>query len=295
MAIDMRPYQTTRRVSVKPSRKSAKTISAPVINADIAVIKPKRKQYKVSKAVMQYVRAAIARSTETKEAQPVTADDVAILPYGQQTAHTFTTLNLNQIFQGIPNGTLNGQRIGNEIKAKRLTFKGFINWDSSRINQTDYTHIPLYVKMFVFRRKTDLDNPATYSGVLGVGEDDLLMNGSSPIPPANKLSDFNKPFNTEVYKIYKSKTFKLGPAAVGDTPQSSGQWNNDFKFSQRFNIDLSKHINKVKYQDGNVAFQTNTAFYVGFLVAFANNSPIGPLNKPPVEIHYTVNMSYEDA
>lgn len=294
MAIDLRPYQA--RVERRAARAAAKVVaSSTSAPAAIAVIRPKRKRMNVPSNIKQYVKSQIASSSETKEAQPVTADDVAILPYGQQTPHTFTTLNLNQIFQGIPNGTLNGQRIGNEIKARRLTFKGFINWDSSRIAQEDYTHIPLYVKMFVFRRKTDLDNPATYSGLLGVGEDDILMNGSTPAPPTNKLSDFNKPFNTEVYKIYKVRTFKLGPAAVGNTPTTSGQWNNDFKFSQRFSIDLSKHINKIKYQDGNVAFQTNVAFYVGFLVAFANNSPIGPLNKPPVEIHYTVNMNYEDA
>lgn len=249
---------------------------------------------KVSQPVKDYVNKMIATKQENKEAMPVIANDVDILPYGQQTTHSFTTLNLNQIFQGISQGTLNGQRIGDAIHAKKLRFSGFINWDSSKLEQNMYRHLPMYVKMFVFRRKDSLDSPATYSGIMGVGENDILMNGPSATSPINKLSDFNKPFNKDVYKIYKTKIFKLGPAAVGDTPNSSGQWNNDFKFSQRFDIDLSKHVNNITYAEGQ-NYQTNCAFYVGFLVSFGNNSNIDASAKPPVEIHYTVNLTYEDA
>lgn len=269
MTIDLRPWQ---------ERKSKKSAA----------------KAKVPEKIKQYVKYEIERTSEDKEATPLTADDVAILPYGLQTTHTFTTLNLNQIFQGITQGSLNGQRLGDEIRVKKLTFKGFINWDSSRINNSSYLHIPLYVKMFVFRRRDTLDNPAQYAGLTGTGENTILMNGPTATNPFNKLSDFNKPFNTNVYKIYATRTFKLGPAAVGDTPQSSGQYNNDFSFSERFSINLSKHVGKIKYSDGQV-YQQNAAFYVGFLVAFANNHPIDVQDQPPVEIHYTTNMTYEDA
>lgn len=254
----------------------------------------KKSKAQVPETVKTYVNKMIASKQENKQALPVIANDVDILPYGQQTTHTFTTLNLNQIFQGVSQNTQNGGRIGDKILCKKLNFAGFINWDSSKLEQQMYRHLPMYVKMFVFRRKDTLDNPAQYTGTGGTGEDTILMNGPSASPPINKLSDMNKPFNTDVYKIYKTKLFKLGPAAVGDTPNTSGQWNNDFKFSQRFNIDLSKHVHQIVYSEGQ-NYQTNCAFYVGFLIAFGNNANIDASAKPPVEIHYTVNMTYEDA
>lgn len=249
---------------------------------------------KVPQPVKTYVRSMLKHYTETKHAMPVYADDINILPYSLATTHSFTTLNLNQIFANVSQGTADGQRIGDKIKVNKLTFKGFINWDSSKLNDETYTHIPVYVKMFVFRRQDGLDSPATYSGASGVGESDILMNGPTATAPNNKLSDFNKLFNRDVYRIFKVKQFKLGPSAVGNTPESSGQWNNDFKFSQRFNINLSKHIDVVKYKEG-TPYQQNCAFYVGFLIAFGNSSNINAASKPPVEIHYTTNMSYEDA
>lgn len=280
---------------VRGSRTIRRGAGALVIPANRkVVIKPRKIKMNIPPKIKRYVKYIIGKNTETKEATPVYANDVDILPYGQATTHSFTTLNLNQIFQGITQGTMNGQRIGDELKVKKLTFKGFINWDSSKLQNTSYSHLPLYVKMFVFKRKDNNDNPATYNGVMGIGENSILMNGPTATAPTNDLSDFNKPFNTDTYKIFKTKTFKLGPAAVGDTPNTSGQWNNDFKFSQRWSIDLSKHVNIVKYSEGQ-AFQTNCAFYVGFLIAFANNSGINATHLPPVEAHYVVNMTYEDA
>lgn len=248
---------------------------------------------KVPRTIKTYVRSMLKHYTETKHAMPVYADNIQVLPYGLATAHTFTTLNLNGIFANVNQGTGDGQRIGDKIKVNKLTFKGFINWDSSKIDVIGYRHIPVYVKMFVFRRLDSLDNPSTTTGV-SLGESDILMNGPTAGAPNNLLSDFNRLFNKDVYRIFKVKQFKLGTSAVGDTPDTSGQWNNDFKFSQRFSIDLSKHIDVVKYKEA-TPNQQNCAFYVGFIMAFGNNATMGATTQPPVEIHYDVNMSYEDA
>lgn len=263
----------------------------------LKIMKYKTRAYrataKVGKNVRTYVRSMLKHYTETKHAAPLYADNVQVLPYSLVTPHSFTTLNLNQIFSNVNQGTGDGQRIGDKIKVNKLTFKGFINWDSSKLDIIGWRHLPLYVKMFVFRRQDSLENPATVT-TPSLGESDILMNGAVAGAPNNLLSDMGRLFNKDVYRIFKTKTFKLGPAAVGDTPTTSGQWNNDFKFSQRFNINLSKHIDVVKYKEGSL-FQQNCAFYVGFLIAFGNNSTITATQQPPVEIHYDVNMSYEDA
>lgn len=278
-------YNKSKRAPPKANRKLRKSGYVRKLKAGPQAISPN---------IVNYIKSMIARNVETKQARPVEGTDIDILPYSHATTHSFTTLNLNQIFQGLTQGLGNGQRVGDEIKVKKLNFKGFINWDSSKIDNTQYRHIPLYVKMFVFKRKDSNDNPATYTGTSGTGENDILTDGFNATSPQNELTDLIRPFNTNVYKIFKTRTFKLGPAAVGNTPDISGQWNNDFAFSQRFSIDLSKHVNIVKYDEG-TPYQQNCAFYVGFMVAFANNSSITATTLPPVEIHYTVNMTYEDA
>lgn len=284
------PYKKSyRTVRVSRSRQSRNMKKIAALSSRAAI-----SQKTVPPNVKTYVRSMLKHYTETKHATPVYMDNQPILPYGLFTTHSSTILNLNQIFGGITQGTGDGQRIGDKIKVNKLKFRGFINYDSSKIDNALYTHIPLYVKMFVFRRQDNLDNPGTYNGTMGVGISDLLMNGPTPQAPINKLSDFNKLLNRDVYRIFKTRTFKLGPSAPSNNPSDSAQWNNDFSFSQRFNIDLSKHVDIVKWKE-NSAFQTNCAFYVGFLVSFANGFDMDATHQPAVECHYDVTMDYEDA
>lgn len=254
------------------------------------VRKPVRK-YRAPVATRKYVKALLSRSQETKLAMPSTANNVEIQPYGIANTHGSTHFSFAPMFTTITQGTGNGQRIGDSIKVQRLTLQGFINFDPSHYGDTNYMKNPLYVKMIVYRRKDDVIDPCNY-GTTGIN--DLLMNGSIASAPQNLPSDMWRKINTNVYKVYATRLFKLGNSAPSNDPQDTGQWNNDFSFSKRFSVDLSKHVDKVMFSE-TTGSPTNVSFNVAFLVCFANGYTPSSGQKPCVEIHYDMNCSYKDA
>lgn len=253
----------------------------------------------VSKAVKAYVKGMISRQEETKEAMPTTANNVEIQPYGIANTHGSTHFSFTPMFQTITQGNQNGQRVGDVIKVQKLLLQGFINFDPSHYGDTSYMKNPLYVKLIVYRRKDSVIDPCNYTAPSGsssstTGISDLLMNGSTSTSPQNLPTDMYRKFNTDVYKIYTTRLFKLGNSSPSDSPNETGQYNNDFSLSRRFSINLSKHVDKVKFNQSGGA-PTNCAFHVAFLVCFANGYTPSNGQKPCVEIHYDMNCTYKDA
>lgn len=269
------PLRYKRRIKAKRSAK---------------VVKRMRKAI-VSKPVRRYVKSLIARMEETKIAMPAVANNVEIQPYGIANPNGSTHFSFTPLFQTITQGTSNGQRVGDAIKVQKLLLQGFINFDPSHYGDTNYMKNPLYVKMVVLRRKDSIIDPCNY-GTTGIS--DLLLNGPIATHPQNLPSDMWRKFNTDVYKIYATRLFKLGNAAPSDSPNETGQWNNDFSLSRKFSIDLSKHVDKVKFNESG-GTPTNCAFHVLFLVCFANGYTPSSGQKPCVEIHYDMNCTYKDA
>jgi len=253
----------------------------------------KKKTYKksVPVSVKKYVNNIIARNVETKTAIPASANNVEIQPYGVANPHGSTVIDFSPVWNSIAQGTQNGMRVGDQIKVQSLKFRGFVNFDSSNANNENYLKNPLYLKMIILRRKDSQTNPCFY-GTTGIN--DLMMNGATPTNPQSTPSDMWRYLNKDTYRIYKTKMFKIGSSVTSNTPSESNLYNNDFKLSQKFSIDLSKHIDVLKYQPGQVTVN-NQAMFCIFLVCFANGYPISLLVKPCVEIHYDIEMKYEDA
>lgn len=243
------------------------------------------------KVVRNEVVKEIHKETESKTAYPATANNVQILPYGVANPHGSTVIDFSPLWNSITQGTQNGSRIGDEIRVQSLKFRGYVNFDSSTANDENYLKNPLYLKMIILRRKDSQTNPCFY-GTTGIN--DLLMNGPSATFPTSTPSDMWRYFNKDTYRVYKTQVFKLGPAATSNTPSDSNQYNNDFHLSQHFNIDLSSHVDVIKYQPGMTTAQ-NVAMFAIFLVCFANGAPVSALARPCVEIHYDIEMKYEDA
>lgn len=255
--------------------------------------KTSRKMGSVPSSVKRYVKSIISRQQETKTAMPSIANNVEIQPYGVVNPHGSTHFSCAPLFTTITQGTGNGQRIGDTIKVQKLLLQGFINFDPSHYGDTNYLKNPLYIKMIVFRRKDSIVDPCNYSGTTQ-GIQDLLLNGSMPTFPQNLPSDMWRKFNTDVYKIYATRMFKIGNSANTTDPQTSGQWNNDFSLARKFSIDLSKHVDKIKFNESG-GTPTNVSFNVAFLVCFANGYALNALSKGCAEIHYDINLTYKDA
>jgi hypothetical protein len=245
----------------------------------------------ISKATKLYIKKTINRTSELKHATPYVQNNVAIVPYGipPNGPHNITTEDLTTVLL-IPQGTQDGARIGDKIRVKSLNVRGYINLDSSKADSTMYLKNPMFVKMFVGRRIDGLFDPNTFGGAYM----NFLANGPTSTNPQNLPSDMYRYVNKDLYQIMATRTFKIGSSAPSNVPNDSAQWNNDFSFSKNFSINLSKHVNTVKYSDYS-ANPTNVAFYMWFLVSFANGATIGGLtNNAPLELHYDVNCTYYD-
>lgn len=246
---------------------------------------------RVTKAVKSYVKRAIHVKQELKHASPLVRQNVAIRGYGMSGGPSQLTCEDITTVLTIPQGTADGQRVGDKIKVKSLNIKGFINLDSSFADNPIYRKNPMYVKMFVGRRVDTVNDPNTITG----GFSKFLAAGPVAAAPTNLPPDMYRYVNKELYRVYATRIFKIGVSAPSNVPNDSAQWNNDFKFSKNFSISLNKHIDTVKYSDGG-NIPSNVGFYVWFLVCFANGSAINLVdNNTPLEWHYDVNCTYYDA
>lgn len=249
------------------------------------VLKTKR-SYSVPKTIKQYVKRVISRNVEMKRATPLSFSNQPILPYYWATANCSTVVALNVPILGLTRGTGAGQFIGNEIKVKQYTFKGFINLDSERANQTGYLKNPTFIRMVICRKKTDELNVTNMN--------DFMQLGSNYTSPQNLPPDMWRKLNTDSYQIVGERRFKIGTSAPSNNPADSSQWNNDFKFSGSFSFDLTKHCGRyVKFDAAGDPINQNLCAV--FLMSYANGAIMSNTGLPPIELHGDVEFHYEDA
>lgn len=191
----------------------------------------------------------------------------------------------------IPPGTGQGNRLGNEISTKKLVFKGTLTplpYDST-FNAAPQ---PVQVKMWIFYDKTDpvaLPNPPAAS--------DFFQNGNGSKGFQNDLVDMWSPVNTDRYRVFKSKVFKLGAAmnsGSGGNPALQNSANNDFKYNCNFSINLTKYYTKrVKFNDGSTVPTTRGLFCM-FAYANATGLPV-TVSQYTVGLQYMLDYTFEDA
>lgn len=250
---------------------------------------------RVGQAVKAYVKRAIKVSTELKHAVPYVVNNANIQSYGMvpNGPHQCTTFDLSSVLQ-IPQGTDDGQRVGDKIRVKSMSLQGYINLDSSLANDTSYLKNPMFVKMYIGRRIDTINDPNNYSFAGGIGFNNLFANGPTAAAPQNLPSDMYRYVNKDVYRIYATRMFKIGMSAPSNNPADSNQWNNDFKFSKQFSISLNKHIEVVKYFDGSTT-PSNVGLYCWFNCCWANGASVTTLTRLPLEVHFDVNCTYYDS
>lgn len=250
-------------------------------------LKTKRSKSLVSPTVRRYVKRVLARTIETKHVTPYCINNQQILPYYWASANCSTVINLSTPIIAMSRGTGAGQYIGNEVKVKSYTFKGYINLDSSLANETGYLKNPTFIRMIVCRKKND--------DLLVSNMNDFIQLGSNYTSPQNLPSDMWRKINTDNYQILGEKRFKIGISAPSNNPADSNQWNNDFKFSGTFSFDLRKHMKTIKFDASSIPLGGAANLCCVFMMAFANGATMSSVGKPPIELHGDVEFSYEDA
>lgn len=265
----------------KPTVKYVKSKKSPK-----RIITKKSAKKPVSVKIKKYVKSVLARNIENKLAQPYTFNNTAILPYGVASPTLSTIIPLTStLLQNITQGSGQGNRLGNEITVKNVSFKGSINRLLTSTGTNTGANEACYIKMVLLRNKVNFLQPSTMN--------DLMQNGNASTNPNNLPSDMYRYFNKDQYHIYTTRMFKLG-STISDQSVPTQQ-NNDFRVASFFRVNLTKHFpKKIKYTDG-TPDPVNVAIYAVFLLCNYNGNVISSTAYPACEIHGDVSISYEDA
>lgn len=250
--------------------------------------KPKKGTSKA--AVKAIVKKEIARNVENKSVQlsysrdlsPATSTDFSTQAF-PLTPELASNVGL-QIQQGVGQG----ERVGNQIKIKKLYLNFFLTpkpFDAI----TNPQPRPAYVILWIYYDRT---NPTALTPLIA---SNVLQNGNTSIGLTNSPQDFLYPPNDEKYRVVLRKVFKVGYSinnGTGALSQYQSFTNNDFKMAIKGGIDCTKWIIKnVKFNDSSDIPSTRNLMYCFQpIAAIAQYSAI----EEPVNVFTQLNCIYED-
>lgn len=233
----------------------------------VKLIRKARKLSKRSpfnKKVTSIVKQVLSKQVEVKRVvYPIT-----MLPSVLQSATTSLAGNYiiaSPASGGLSNGytvtlgTQNNQRMGNEIRVKKLLFE-YILYPNVYNPTTNTQMTPCEVIVYFFKSKS---GPST---VLAPTFDlpQLYDGGSSAIGPNGSIIDVMRKLNKEAYTYLTHRRHKVGKSTIGSVsnlqaPNYNALTNNDFKANIVAKIDLTKHCAKTIVFPDNSSGATNTA------------------------------------
>lgn len=180
----------------------------------------------------------------------------------------------------ISQGVTQDTRIGNKIKIQKCTLRGifYSNVDSLT---------PVDVMLYIFRPKIAY----TTADVRTLVETDFFQDGSNSLALTGTLPDTVLMPNTDVYHLFKRKTFKIGLAQN----QSNLKYvNNDYKYSQQFSMDVTKYLYKsYSFNDNDTdASEQPTVLMISPVPA---SNVLGGTGFDTVDVTWMIQLEYEDA
>lgn len=189
-----------------------------------------------TKKVRSIVKREIARNVENKTTGSVNIQQNLLTTLGTvPTYFTWAPQGAANIFS-LSQGPGQSQRIGNIIKLKRWIVKGTFLADTSPTTLFPYQGV---VNLYLLRRYDYQPVTTTLDG--------FYQDGNITYSPQGQAMERLFPINTDVYKVYWHRKFKLGFA-----DGTSGNANNDFKLTPSFGLDICKYVCKnkvIKYDD----------------------------------------------
>lgn len=266
------PYYGSGKRSVKKNQNKKKTMAKSK--------KMRKSRAIVPSAVKSYVNKAIAVHAENKQCASVSLLNDNI---NNMFSVFGTVINCSSVWS-LSQGTGQGNRIGNVILPKTWTIKGYV----SVSNVAGSLTAPGVVKMYLIKYKNGFTGPTSVSSCT-----DFYQGGNSSVAPAGTYIDVLRTVNKDVYTVYTTRTFKVGPASVSGATTYT---NNDFKATCPFKIDLKKYqSHKIKYADTTTT-PTNSGLFLVFAFApYDGSVSNGGTNSNLPLIHYDIDASFEDA
>jgi len=243
-----------------------------------------------SKNLKKIIQKEIFRTAETKLVQyyNYSRDLVTPVDSGTFVTNNIFPVGIDPSSITIPQGSGQGNRLGNSVTTRKLVFKG--TFVPKPYNATFNTgNQPMQVKMWIFydkRNPVNLPNPMA----------DFFQNGNTSKGFQSDLVDMWSPVNTDIYSILATRQFKLGCADYsgdGNSTQNHFFANNDFKYNCNFSIDLTKHyLKNIKFNDTTTVPTSRGLFcMIEYVAASGAQFPLG---NTAVNLQYMISYEYDD-
>lgn len=197
-------------------------------------------------------------------------------------------------YLSIPEGTGNGQRVGNRITTRSLVMK-YILTQTAQNAVSNPTPTPLEVMIYWFKVKQTPQTPPTVNQLRGTNAN-FFEYGNSSIGFDGSLYDTLHKINPDNYTYLCHRRHKLGYSqnASQSNPTYVNSQNNDFKMNIVGSVNLTKYCPKeIIYDDS--ASSTTTSPYIFCLVQPLNAT--GVINGTavlPMTIQFELQYKYND-
>lgn len=244
------------------------------------------------KAIRKVVRREMRRVAETKTFEMVNLGKNIYPSNHVSFPDNVIPLGPNSSTMVIAQGVGQGDRIGNKLTIKKLSFKGTIVPlpQDATLNPNPR---PLQVRMDIVYDRED-PNDAFVPGSL------YFQLGNSSSAHRNDLVDMWAPVNTDRYRVLHTRIWKLGYGAYTGTATSATNQatqqayaNNDFPFNVNFNIDVTKYLIKtVKYNDTSV-YPLTRGCYAFFYACYADGNALASTTVP-CAMQFVQNLQFTD-
>lgn len=241
--------------------------------------------------VQKVVKAEIARNIENKTVSFFSEGSNIYPSVSPDFTASIIPLSPYDGFLEIGQGVGQGNRIGNRIKLKKLTFKGVI-YPLPYNATTNPTPTPIQVVFYLFGlRQLPANVPNDLTG--------FFQSGNTAANFNNELSDVWASVNKDKFTYYGRRVYKIGYAqyeGTGIQPAFQAFCNNDFKLNQSFSINCLPHaIKNVIYNDDTNANRPRSRGL--FLLAQVVNADGSQManNIIPARMNYELMCEYEDA
>jgi hypothetical protein len=247
-----------------------------------------KRKSSVSVAVKKYVKRTISATIENKSKQIQIFNTFG--SYLQDLAINMFPMLPYAGFMSIANGVGPADRVGNQIRVKKL----LLNYTLNPLPQDAVTNIspkPMHIFMMLGYVKAK-------SGILPVTADVnlLFQNNNTTSPPTGGLFDIITNVNTDYWTIVKSWEHKIGYANQSSVPSVANFnfTNNDYKYNVVRKLNITKHVNKVlKFDDTAVAIQGKNLFLMYYAINCDGTIPAA--TQLNCQFFGHVQLDYEDA
>lgn len=192
----------------------------------------------------------------------------------------------------IPQGVQDSQRIGSQIRVKKVMLKA--NFIPTPVQDPPFTNTipkPQIVKVYFGYAKSQL---GISRGELPSAALDFFKVGGNNAPPVGDVRDLNKMINNDLYTIVKrSRNIKVGNSRYFQSQLADQDFNNnDFPLFQSYSCDLTKFYHKNQKFNETDAGSSNRGLYMYVTCVDATGTTSTYL---PMQMSYEIIMTYTDS